>query len=92
MYAKAGAALAHEKYVVNIPGVLSVTPTDTRLGWVIGAGVEYGLTADWSVKIEYDYIDLGTERLNIASPGGATFVFDQSQQVQLVKGGINYRF
>ena len=91
-YVKAGAALSYDKYVVNVPGVLSVTPTDTRLGWLIGAGVEYGLTANWSVKIEYNYIDLGTERLNLTGLDGVTFVFDQSQQVHLAKGGINYRF
>lgn len=93
VYVKAGVALAHEKYVFNIPGVqLSATPTDARLGWLIGAGVEYGLTGNWSVKIEYNYIDLGTERLNVTAPGGGTFIFDQSQQVQLAKLGINYRF
>ena len=93
IYVKAGAALANEKYVFQIPGVsLSVTPTDTRLGWLVGAGVEYGLTANWSVKLEYNYIDLGTERLNPTSPTGLTFVFDQSQKVQVAKGGVNYRF
>jgi outer membrane immunogenic protein len=92
-YVKAGGALANEKYVFQIPGVsLSVTPTDTRLGWLVGAGVEYGLTANWSVKLEYNYIDLGTERLNPTSPAGLTFVFDQSQKVQVAKGGVNYRF
>ncbi len=91
-FVKGGAAVAHDKYVVNVPGVLSATPTSTRWGWIVGGGIEYALTAHWSIKVEYDYIDLGTERLNFVSPGGVVFTFDQIQQVQLAKGGINYRF
>ena len=91
-FVKGGGAQAHDKYVVNVPGVLSVTPTDTRVGWLVGAGIEYGLTPNWSGKVEYNYIDLGTERLNLVAPDGTRFVFDQSQQVHLLKFAINYRF
>jgi outer membrane immunogenic protein len=91
-FVKGGAALAHDKYVVNIAGVLSATPTDDRWGWIVGAGIEYGLTPNWSIKVEYDYIDLGTQRLSFLTAGGVAFAFDQSQQVHLAKGGINYRF
>ena len=55
-------------------------------------GVEYALDANWSVKLEYDHIDLGTTRLALLSPAGLAFVFDQDQQVHLLKVGLNYRF
>jgi outer membrane immunogenic protein len=92
VYVKGGGALAQLTYIVNIPGVVSVTPTDTRIGWVVGAGLEYGLTANWSIKVEYNYIDLGTERITVTSPVGLGFLLDHTQTVQLAKGGINYRF
>ena len=76
----------------NSIGVLAATPTETRFGWMVGGGVEYGLDANWSVKLEYDYIDLGTTRLALLSPAGLTFVFEQDQQVHLMKVGLNYRF
>lgn len=93
LYVKGGAAVASEKYVFQLAGVgLSLTPADTRFGWLVGGGLEYGLTANWSIKVEYNYIDLGTKELRPVSPGGVTFVFDQSQKIQLVKAGVNYRF
>ena len=92
VYLKAGGAVADEKYVFNSIGILAATPTETRFGWMVGGGVEYGLDANWSVKLEYDYIDLGATRLALLSPAGLTFVFDQDQQVHLAKVGLNYRF
>ena len=91
-YLKAGAAVARETYVIDIPGTLSITPTDTRFGWVVGAGVEYGLTANWSAKVEYNYVDLGTKRFDLTSAGGIRFVVDHFQQLHLAKAGVNYRF
>lgn len=92
LYVKAGGAVARETYVIDVPGVLSITPTDTRFGWVVGAGVEYGITANWSAKVEYNYVDLGTKRFDLTSAGGIRFVVDHSQQLHLAKAGINYRF
>ncbi len=92
LFGKGGAALAHVKYVVNVPGVVSETPTAQRLGWIIGAGVEHALTEHWSIKAEYNYIDLGTDRVDVTSASGVTFSQDQSLQIQVAKIGFNYRF
>lgn len=92
LFGKGGAALAHVKYVVNVPGVVSETPTAQRLGWIIGAGVEHALTEHWSIKAEYNYIDLGTDRVDVTSASGVTFSQDQSLQMQVAKIGLNYRF
>jgi outer membrane immunogenic protein len=48
------------------PGVLTPAGTATasgnvtRLGWVIGAGIEGAVTNNWSVKLEYLHVDLGS--------------------------------
>jgi outer membrane immunogenic protein len=39
-------------------GVTSNTSTST--GWVAGAGVEYKISSSWSLKGEYQFIDLGS--------------------------------
>ena len=31
----------------------------TEAGWVVGGGVEYGFTNNWSAKLEYLYMDFG---------------------------------
>ena len=55
---------------------------------------------DWSAKIEYDYLDLGTKNYTFAGslsgPGVATFPVafstDIAQRMHLIKVGVNYRF
>lgn len=95
VYAKGGGAWAHDKFFTST-GALPVaqTLTDTRRGWMAGAGFEYAFTNNWSAKIEYDYLDFGRKRetLQPAAAGAGTFEYDVKQTIQLVKVGINYRF
>ncbi|MGJ4859603.1 outer membrane protein [Labrys sp. La1] len=67
----------------------------TKAGWTVGAGLEYAITDNWTVKAEYLYFDLGKVK-NIAQPAPANPPFSQrySQDVtgQLVRLGVNYKF
>jgi outer membrane immunogenic protein len=62
----------------------------TRVGWTAGLGVEYALMTNWSVKLEYLYVDLG----NMDCGGNCSPVTpdDVSFKTNLVRAGINYRF
>jgi outer membrane immunogenic protein len=108
-YVKGGWGWANDRYslhgtwLVNpIAGTVSYTYadiTDTRWGGMLGTGIEHALDGNWSVKIEYDYLDLGTKNYTFAGgfvePGfasAATFSTDIRQNIHLVKFGINYRF
>jgi outer membrane immunogenic protein len=64
--------------------------SDTRTGWFIGVGLEHALWNQFSVKIEYNYIDLGSEDVTLSNHHNVTF--DVDQQIHIVKAGINYRF
>lgn len=65
-------------------------------GWLVGAGVEYAVTNNWTVKVEYDY--LGLENRSFAVPAtapflaGDTFTTNHNRNVQMVKVGFNYLF
>lgn len=61
----------------------------TETGWMVGVGAEYGFTPNWSAKIEYNYLDLGTQRTTFAAGGP---VIDTDLTTHIVKVGINYRF
>ena len=69
----------------------------TRAGWVIGAGIESALGDNWSVKVEYLHVDLGT----ITASGGvttqgsasnATLNFSTKVTSDLVRVGAAYKF
>ncbi len=62
----------------------------TQTGWVAGGGIEYKINPAWSVKTEYQYIDLGSANLTDAATGVTTNNLDTS--FQTVRLGLNYRF
>jgi outer membrane immunogenic protein len=94
LYVKGGAAFAGEEHnITNRNIVATNTPDDTRFGWTVGAGLEYGLTPNWSAKIEYNYMDFGKENYSFNyTPGTLVERWDVKQQVHVAKFGINYRF
>ena len=45
--------------------VLGRSHNEAFVGYVLGAGLEYGISPAWSVKFEYQYMDLGFTRLTL---------------------------
>jgi len=93
VYFKSGAAWGHHTHVVTLLG--APVPEDrlssSKWGLMAGAGIEYVVMRNWSAKLEYDFIDLGTSRFDVNfgfSPGSA----DIKQRIQTVKFGLNYKF
>jgi outer membrane immunogenic protein len=64
-------------------------------GWLVGAGVEYAFTNNWTVKAEYDYLGLGNRTLVVPATApllaGDTFT-SNNRNIQMVKVGVNYLF
>lgn len=101
LYAKGGAAWAHDKYEVNnfncttTPFVsCNTSASNTRLGWTVGGGLEWAFASNWSVLVEYDHYGFGTKTLGFtdsANPGFVT-ILNVKQDIDVAKIGINYRF
>jgi len=62
-----------------------------RSGWTFGAGWEYGLTPNWSLKIEYNYIAFRKDDVWWEFPNNP-WSFHVDQKMLIGKAGINYRF
>ncbi len=92
VYLKGGVAWADSEYTVSLPALgLNTSISDTRIGGLLGVGVEYAVTRNWSAKVEYNYIDFGTETYTANALGIAANA-EIDQQMHVVKGGVNYRF
>jgi outer membrane immunogenic protein len=63
-----------------------IDETKTEVGWTAGLGMEVGFTPNWSAKVEYLYMDLGSQAF--AATGG----LDNGFQTNILRFGINYRF
>jgi outer membrane immunogenic protein len=102
LYAKGGFAWSDEDHFQQFtPAGGTATEVsrvnNTHTGWIVGAGVEVGLWANWTGKVEYNYIDLGSDNVtftNIApAPAArATDAWNIDQQIHMVKFGANYHF
>lgn len=56
-----------------------------HVGWTAGAGLELGLTRNWSIKAEYLFIDLASESYGLT-------LTNNGLTSNLVRFGVNYRF
>jgi outer membrane immunogenic protein len=68
----------------------SGTGSSTKAGWTAGAGVEYGINRNWSAKVEYLHIDLGTATFMGAASGTSTLAVPVTDD--LVRMGLNYHW
>jgi outer membrane immunogenic protein len=70
--------------------------SDTRVGFAIGAGIEYALTPNISIKGEYLYADLGRKNYTLtgttAGTAGTSFSAHSDGSTQLARIGLNYKF
>lgn len=82
---------ATDQFGINFPPGTTTSTTTTRSGWLVGLGVEYAFTNNWSGFIEYDYMDFGTDTINFVTPAG-TFGASITDKLSEVKGGLNYKF
>lgn len=68
------------------------TWSSLQAGWTVGAGVESALGANWSVKFEYLYMDLGSVGGSSATVGLNKWVFNTKFTDNIVRVGLNYKF
>jgi outer membrane immunogenic protein len=92
VYGKGGVAFAEDKSTLTDLTGASSTDTMTRVGWTAGAGLEYALTDNWSVRAEYDYLGFGSKQLNFSTPALGTVSTNADLNVQEVKAGFDYKF
>jgi outer membrane immunogenic protein len=68
LYLTGGAAFGGVKdslsYSDSVDYSADVSKSGAKMGYVLGGGVEYAITRNWTAKLEYQYIDFGDETLS----------------------------
>jgi outer membrane immunogenic protein len=93
-YVKGGYAGADVKFSVtdNVgPDVGSGSATAWHNGWTVGGGVEYGLTPNWILGLEYNYIGLQSKSYDVGGAGGI-YSFDVKPSIHEVLARVSYKF
>ena len=88
-YVTGGGALANQNYSLVSPfaPAFSTNASATKLGWTVGAGVEYAFAPNWSARVEYRYSDFG--KLNVANFVAPANI---SRRENAVRVGVSYHF
>jgi outer membrane immunogenic protein len=91
----------------NIPGgAAAASYSTTKTGWTVGGGVEtrlgwLSLGGNWSAKLEYLYVDLGSVTGSLVAPYNSTAgcpacadVLTSSNSIHehIIRVGLNYKF
>lgn len=92
LYAKGGVAWAGDRYsVFDLLGTYDFEGLETWFGWTAGAGVEWALWNNWSLRLEYDYYGFGTRSVTFIDNVSGNFgPLDVKQNIQMVKLGFNF--
>jgi outer membrane immunogenic protein len=90
IYVTGGAAFGHLGTGLTFAGAPPVQAFQWETGWTVGGGIEAMLSAHWTVKAEYLYVDLGNGPTIFN--GGATFDHTANARVNIVRAGLNYKF
>jgi outer membrane immunogenic protein len=79
--------------IVSADPVLSVASIKhDQFGWVVGGGVDTKLLGNWTAKIEYLYLDLGSQSEFIIFDGGPTPFHGMTVDFHshIARAGLNY--
>ncbi len=82
---------------VGAPVVAGFTNETVKLGWTLGVGLEGRIMGNWTAKIEYLYIDLGTVSFNginalAANPNPIAVSGTSHITDNILRVGVNYQF
>lgn len=103
IYGTGGVAFASVKVTDQIdfrpngaPSVgLAGSSSNTRTGYVLGGGVEYAFTNNWTVKAEYLYVDLGKTNYSHGAVTGvpsSNAELSNKTKLNIARIGVNYKF
>lgn len=82
-YLTAGGAYGNIEATLNSP-VGSISESESRFGYTVGAGLEYAFLGNWTAKLEYLYVDLGKFQTSTLT--------DVSFHEHVFRVGVNYKF
>ena len=97
-YAKGGAAVGSQNFGLysTVTGTGLAYAERTRWGGVVGAGLEYGITPNWTVGVEYDYLwrvsDSNVWATPLLAPAVTSISTNTKTDVSMVTLRVNYKF
>jgi outer membrane immunogenic protein len=92
-YVAGGAAFVSSKTSIPTTGI-SIGGDDTRVGWTVGAGIDYAFTNNWFTGVEYRYSQFESKSFDYPIPvlNLGTIGLKQDLSNNQVMARIGYKF
>lgn len=77
------------------PEAATGSVSETKFGWTIGAGGEFALARNWTLKAEYLFVQFDNLNVDLFNPTSPTFTHEvqvDDLQTHILRLGINQRF
>lgn len=78
--------------VTGAGNTYALSGSSIATGYVVGGGLEYAINRSWSLKGEYQYINLDADKLTGFDSGGNGVSAHTQPELHTVRMGLNYRF
>lgn len=95
VYVDGGAAFAqiNHQYDAALNGGAGNTfsSNTSRTGWTVGVGLEYMFARNWTGRVEFDWVGLGTSQIQYTAVPPTNYS-SWSDSFGVVKVGVNYKF
>ena len=89
IYATGGVGFTDYSFSSPTPAPAMSWAGGSRVGWTLGAGMDYAITNNWVAGVTYKYYDFGTQTQN-SSPAGTNVKFRETENTLL--GRVMYKF
>jgi outer membrane immunogenic protein len=101
-YVTGGLAIGQIDTDLTVNGVNGLGPVPvffsfdkTKLGWTVGGGIEARISGNWTAKIEYLYVDLGSvsgTAVDLTNIIPIRVGYSSDITDNIVRVGLNYKF
>ena len=90
LYVKGGAAVVADRYDswVTLTPTTNGSASETRLGAAVGAGMEFGITPNWTAGLEYNHLFMGRRDLTFTNGD----IYRVRQDLDIATAKVNYKF
>jgi outer membrane immunogenic protein len=95
LYVTGGGAFGGIEETDAVPPTASASFRQNKSGWTAGGGIETHVSGNWTAKLEYLHLDLGsTTNMFAYQFGGFPFGVSTTSSLRddLVRAGVNYKF
>ncbi len=92
IFATGGLAVRDRDFTFDNGFGVLFTNSSARLGWTLGAGLEYAFNRNWSGRVEYRYSDFGTHSYGMPAAFAPIVTTRLEATDHAVRFGLSYRF